>query len=262
MKLRLLLLAALLPALSYAQSGPDNLKTSPPIDTDRPNQTESAKVVPVGTLQLESGLLRQTDLQDGERTTDFYYPAVLLRVGVWERLELRLKTDYHRQRLTSPQGSNEAKGLDAITVGTKIKVSEEKGLLPAIAFLGHLTLPSGSSVFRPATFAPDFRLSLSHSLSQRLELGYNMGYEWNGDNSHGSGIYTLSLGADLPHHFGAFVELYGDKPHHGHWRHAADGGFTFMPRHNMQLDLSAEVSLNHLAPDYFLSAGLSLRMPR
>ena len=58
--------------------------------TDRPDQTESAVVVPRGTVQIETGWLR-TEEEDGpvEIETEELL-GTLVRVGLSDRVELRL----------------------------------------------------------------------------------------------------------------------------------------------------------------------------
>jgi hypothetical protein len=260
MKLVTLFTLLLLPSFCFAQAVPDSTKAHSPIQTDRPDQTEASSVIPLGSLQVEVGLLRQKDSKNGQTTVDYLYPTALFRYGILERLELRLIAGYHRTTGPDDGDTPNARGLDAIAVGTKIYVAEENGPFPEIAFIGHLTFPSGSSAFKPAYVAPDFRLSFAHTLSDKLSLGYNVGYEWDGDSPSGSGIYTLAVGTALGERWGAYAELFGEKPEHGKWRHSADAGFTFSPRYNLQFDISAGVGLNKKAPDYYLSTGFSFRV--
>ncbi|WP_210465178.1 transporter [Rufibacter roseolus] len=262
MKITLLLLLEILPFLCLAQTGQDSLRVKQPLETDRPDQTESSSVVPLGTLQVESGFFWQVERRKGQKITDVLYPTVLLRVGLLERMELRFITEYCKSTLINDRGATSKRGLNAMAVGTKIYITEEKGLIPEISLLGHLTLPSGSSEFRPTYVAPDFRLSLSHTLTNSLCLGYNLGYHWDGGTPEGTGIYTLSLAADISERSGAYVEVFGDKPEKGSWCHSADAGFTFSPRYNIQLDVSMAVGITSASPDYYLNAGLSFRIPR
>lgn len=41
-----------------------------------------------------------------------------------------------------------------------------------------------------------------------------------------------------------------------------DGGLTFGIRDNVQLDISAGVGLNRAADDWFVGAGVAIRVPR
>jgi hypothetical protein len=57
-----------------------------PVDTDRPDQTESSTLLPPRHLQLEFGVQYTND---GSASRTLESPATLIRLGVIERLELR-----------------------------------------------------------------------------------------------------------------------------------------------------------------------------
>ena len=59
---------------------------SPEMVTDRPDQTESATVVPWGLLQVETGYLFA---RDGD-VDGYAVPGTLFRLGLGGRLELRI----------------------------------------------------------------------------------------------------------------------------------------------------------------------------
>ena len=75
--------------------------------------------------------------------------------------------------------------------------------------------------------------------------------------------YTVALGMDVSNRWGAFVEVFGDLPVEvpGGAANSVDGGFTFLVRDNLQLDLSAGAGLTDGVPDRFLGLGLSVRIP-
>ncbi|WP_066510293.1 transporter [Rufibacter sp. DG15C] len=231
------------------------------IETDRPDQTEAASLVPKGFLQLEAGYFRQVDKQEGYTLVSKLSPTVLVRYGLLEALELRLLVE-HLQLKETTVGLGKVSGWGPVAVGTKIKISEEKGLLPAMAFIGHLTLRTGKSEFKPSYLVPDFRFSLAHTLSDYFSLGYNVGYEWAPDEALGQTIYTVALGAALSEKLGAFIEFFGQKPQDQKWQHQLDGGLTYKLLSNLQIDASAGLGLSKDAPDYFVSGGLSVRLPR
>ncbi|GAA4296229.1 transporter [Nibribacter koreensis] len=231
------------------------------IETDRPDQTEAASVLPKGFIQLEAGFFRQVDKQEGLTFVSQLAPTALVRYGLLETLELRLLVE-RWQLKEQESGLGRVSGLGPIAIGTKIKITEEKGLLPAMAFIGHLTLQTGKSEFRPSYVVPDFRFSLAHTLSDRFSLGYNVGYEWAPDEALGQTIYTIALGASLTERLGSFVEFYGQKPQSLNWQHHLDGGLTYKLLPNLQLDASAGIGLSQDTPDYFVSGGVSVRLPR
>jgi hypothetical protein len=72
-------------ALTFSWALPSFAQT---IETDRPDQTEAATLVPVGGIQLEAGVAGWTS---GDATvTGYTLPTALLRYGLHERFELRV----------------------------------------------------------------------------------------------------------------------------------------------------------------------------
>ena len=231
--------------------------------TDRPDQTESSSTVDIGEVQIETGIvLTRTPLGTGspevvERTND--YATTLLRIGLLERAELRLITAYS----TFDPGFMNApviSGLQPLSVGMKVKLSEEKGIRPEIAFIGHLTLPwIGDENFTPDYVAPDFRFSLAHTLSERFSLGYNLGMYWDGAAPQGNLLYTIALGAGVVGPMSVFAELYGEIRERTSWVHNADFGLTLLLTQDLQLDASYGLPLTEGLRGHFFSAGISAR---
>ena len=72
----------------------------------------------------------------------------------------------------------------------------------------------------------------------------------------------LALSRSLGERLGAFVEYFADIEESASDQHSLDGGFTWLARDDLQLDLSAGIGLNDEAPDFFVAAGVSWRLPR
>ena len=116
--------------------------------------------------------------------------------------------------------------------------------------------------FKTPYTAGDFRLALSHTISDRLSLGYNLGVEFNGTTAIPAYYYSLVMGAAISDKLGFFIESYGSIPESGVAEHMADADFTWLVLPNLQLDVSGGLGLNDIAIDHFLSLGLSYRVPR
>ena len=75
-----------------AQSG-----TEPPeLNSDRPNFTQAATVVPRKTIQLETGFGYQRNKSEGEHKKNYLYPTTLIRVGILKKSELRVNFDFEQ----------------------------------------------------------------------------------------------------------------------------------------------------------------------
>lgn len=220
--------------------------------TDRPDQTESSSVVPAGRLQVESGLLHESAGTSGEPVeqtrTSF---GTLLRLGLTERFELRFTAAHVR-----------SSGFEDVAVGTKVAVTSEEGLIPETALLLHVGLPVNTSPENPFHSVIDFRFSMSHSLSDRLSLSYNLGVESSNQENHGAGIYTLALGADLFETIGGYIEIFGRLGVGRAPEHAIDGGATWSPIEALQFDISAGIGFQPTNAPRFLGVGISFRLPK
>jgi hypothetical protein len=225
----------------------------PSIQTDRPDQTECPFIVPVHYFQFEAGF----SYQKGEAgTSEVVAPTVLTRFGVNDHFELRLITEYVIDRNAADRTS----GIDPVAVGLKTRLFEEKGIVPLTSFMGHIALAKAASrEFKSTYYAPDFRLTMQHTLSKRQALGYNLGAEWDGESAEPIFVYTVTTGYSFSDKVGGFIELYGFVPQGGTPDHRFDAGVTYLIASNHQVDLSGGVGMSEISPDYFLSVGYSFR---
>lgn len=258
----LILLAALHPRPTGAQDEP-----APDLVTDRPDQTESSVVVPPGYVQIETGI---TYTDDGSASRTLEYPSTLIRAGLVERLELRLGIT----GFVSEFEGNETTGFGDSEVGIKLYLWSEKGARPEAALLAGTSVPTDKDTFSSDRFDPAFRFSFAHTLSDRASLGYNIGVAWESQDTaaappssvHRLSVlqYTLVSGIGITDKLSTFVELYGDIPLSapGGSAHSFDGGFTYLVRPNLQLDIAGGFGLTRDAADWFIGTGVSVRFPR
>ncbi|MCP3979276.1 MAG: transporter [bacterium] len=239
--------------------------------TDRPDQTESAEVVPRNAVQFEVGWTHAED-GDGDDTTADSFPETLVRVGLAERWELRLGYDGYRwTEADTPGGSVDTDGSADASVGFKVGLFDENGRRPQGALIASLGLPVGDEEFTTDRADPSFRLALANGLTERLSLGYNLGAAWqtvtdsSGDRDTFSRLeWTVALGISGGERFGYYVELFGDAAlsDSGGPANAFDGGVTWLVRDNVQLDAAAGVGLSDEAGDWYAGLGISFRVPR
>ena len=98
-KAALLSAIILLASLVKAQQEPDLI-------TDRPDQTESAFVIPAWRLQIETGFSKEwVNILDEESDGRMRYGATLLRFGLFDFMELRLGSDLLSHRYKVPAGA-------------------------------------------------------------------------------------------------------------------------------------------------------------
>ena len=92
--------------------------TAQEIVTDRPDQTESAAIVPLGLVQWEGGVL--VEWEDAEAETRWMTPTSLVRLPVNEKLELRWV--YNQNRVRSEQSTLGASSTTDMELGVKWNV--------------------------------------------------------------------------------------------------------------------------------------------
>jgi len=226
------------------------------IETDRPSETETTSTVPRGHFQMESGLEHE---QEGEEASTFYIPSTLWKFGLFENLELRIITELAREK----QHENAITGLKPVTVGFKLKLWDESGILPEGSLLPQVALHKiASKEFQEAYPAPEIRLLLKNKLSEKIELGYNIGAEWEGDSGRPTYQYTICPNFTLTEKLKTFIEAYGFLPRQEHPDHWVDGGFLFLLSRNVQLDIAAgyELTANNDYHGYFETVGISFRL--
>ena len=243
---------------------------TPPMATDRPDQTESAQLVPRGLFQFEAGGTHVVDREGSAPATRVSnVGGALLRIGLLNPVELRV--GFAGWQRASAEGGDATAGFGDLAAGTKVRIANGAGMSPAIAVIGGVLIPVGDSDFRAGGVDPSVRVALAHALGGGVSLGYNVGGVWTtvtdgaGDESlETSLLYSVALGRQLLPKLAGFVEAFGV---HGladgaaSW-HALDGGITIPVRMNLQFDLSAGVGLSEGASDWFLSAGFAVRVPR
>jgi len=259
------ILFLLLFATIHAQETSDtNTIDSGVIVTDRPDQTESPTLVPKGLIQVETGFKYEAITADNLESNTTTFNTTLVRYGLLDNLELRLGIDIAETKNSIRTLNLEDKfsGLSPLYLGFKIGITEEKGALPKIGFIGGVFLPfTAATAYKPEGTGGDFRLSLEHTLSKNWTFAYNFGAAWNGDSSTISYVYTSALGYSITDKLGCFLEIYGNFPESDRANHLLDGGFTYLVSNTIQLDLSGGTGLN-TNQDFFISTGISFRLPK
>ena len=260
-----------------APGGLEALQGSGPLITDRPDQTESAFSVPLGYMQFEAGWGFSHSEDGGVRLGTHTVPGALARIGLGHGIEARIGfAGWSRESRDNGGGGGGTMivtGIGDLDIGLKYQLAEALGMRPHIAFMGTVTLPTGGADFGGVRADPSVRLLFAHDISERVGLGYNVGATWTSvPDAGGAGatktlvdaVYTVVFGFALNDRVGAFAESFGTLAvsDGAVSEHLLDGGFTILLRDNLQLDMSAGVGLTGTADDWFLGAGLAIRVPR
>ncbi len=228
-------------------------QTSEPIQADRPDQTETPSIVPKGMFQVETGFTFQ---KNDAFSKSVSLPPTLWKYGVNENFELRLITEF----VTKKNDDENTNGLLPIYVGFKVKLSEEKGIIPKTSFIAHISLPNAASTRNKTDyFAPEFRFVMQHTIFEKFSLSYNLGAEWDGFSAEPIFIYTLTTGYSITKKIGSYIELFGFAPQNDKTNHNLDGGITYLINNNFMVDLSGSYGITSNAPKHYVAFGFSFR---
>lgn len=253
--------------LSFGLFAQDDISNSdgtiPGMITDRPDATESPKTVPFKMFQIETGGLYSSNKDQGVKTDLLNFNNTLLRYGLLERFELRLAfaISETREKLQNEDYTITGSGFSPLVLGAKVEIVEEKGLLPDIGLMIHMSLPFlASTDYKTETTGVSFRFAFAHTINEKSGISYNLGARWADDNPEVAYIYTLSYGYSITQKLSAYAEVYGNFPVDDSANHSCDAGITYLIKNNFQLDATVGTGFtgNH---DLLLGAGLSYRFP-
>ena len=198
------------------------------IDTDGPDFVESTESVAKGRFQFESGPQQTRDRRSGAHSTTTTTP-LLLKAGVGEAVELRLETDgySHVSGAGSPVSSAGQSGVADTAIGLKWHVQDSQAgtARPALAWIAHVELPSGSPALRGIGLRPSLRAVIGWDLPHDFTLGVMPGLKLDtreDGHRYFSGILGVVAGHWWTPRLRSFIEAEADRI-----ARARDGGVIF-----------------------------------
>lgn len=239
-----------------------------PLVTDRPDFTEASSTVGLGRVQLEAGYTYVFDEEGPNSFKGNSFGEPLFRIGMFaEWFELRLFWNYLEEETLAGGIRTKRDGADDFSVGTKIALTEQCGVLPESGIIFQMGVPTGGRSFTADETMPGavylYTWEISDSFSIAGNTGINRALDDIGE------FYTeysqsFSAGFGLTDRVGAYVEWFGffpegaDAPGTGA-EHFLNGGFTYLVNNDLQLDVRAGYGLNSRADDFFTGAGFAVR---
>lgn len=228
---------------------------------DRPGMATPPNILTSKRFQVEDGFQFEKYNNGILRNENFLFSSLLLRYGFVKNVEIRIQSDYAYNKNSDSATTSAIYGLNPITIGTKIKLIEQRKAIPNISFLFNLTLPYiGKKEFKPDNFAPSFFLLMSNDISEKLNVCYNYGMSWDGSSSEPTHFYALCLGANLNAKWSTFIEGYGFSNQQTNSEFYIDAGFAYLINDHLQIDLSAAGYLNSFLDYYLLNAGIAWKI--
>lgn len=224
-----------------------------PIDTDGPDFVESSEVVPVGHFQYEVDFTSTQTRQSLPNTPSFSTPT-LLKYGFAQNFELRIAPEgYLRQNGTS--------GLGDTAIGLKWHAQDRdaKNGIPAVSWILHFDMPTGSRDFRGSGTRPSLRSVITWDLPHDFALGIMPGIKSDTrDDRHRftSAIFGVVLNERFTERFRGFVEASAPQitsRSNGGTIGDRDVGAAYLVNNDLQLGVRTGVAANINTPSkYFL----------
>lgn len=248
-------------------SAPVALAAADTISTDRPDTVESSAVVGKGRFQIETSLAYERDNSGASRSRVRSTPT-LLRLGVSEHWELRLETDGRLNASSeNATGSSRERGWADFALGVKWhqQDGDEAQGRPAIAWLVHVDVDSGSVPFRGQGLRPSVRMVAEWELPKDFGFGLMPGFiiDRKPDGRRFvAGILAAVVSKPLTERLRGFVEIAASR-----WASAANGGkvltfdtgLAYLLTRDMQIDLALARGLNSATPELAWTVGWSAR---
>ena len=245
----------------------EGVDLSKPLETDRPDFTETPTTVGQGVLQVEGGYTFTYDREGGTRTTDHSFPETLFRLGMFaDWFELRLDWNYEVQRTSTDGAVDDESGANDLNIGCKIALTPQDEMLPETGVILEMTVPSGGDDFTADRVLPGINYCFGWELNDKWSLYCSTAFGGEADDVTNDPFTQFAQSFSLGHEFNdkvrGYTEYYVLSPIGADTNPAQnyiDGGFTVLINKDVQWDIRAGVGLNEGADDFFTGTGLSIR---
>ena len=240
------------------------------IETERHDFTQSTTVVGRGTTQVEFGYTffqgsGETEVEDSHAT-----PELLIRYGLTEKVEFRLRYNEVWQF-----GDEDLSGSEDIHWAFKVRTSDQQGWRPESALEIRATAPTGGVDW--STDEVEFGLDYIYGwkISPRVEIYGSSGFSTNGlgefafrpsapaDEEFILYTQSVAIGTELTERCTAYTEFFGlfTDGFESHEERPVffNVGLDYYLSDNIVLDVRAGTGLNADAEDLFFGMGGAFR---
>lgn len=239
-----------------------------PLASDRPDFTEASVTVGRGVAQVEMGYTYLRDDEAGVTLTEHSAPEMLWRIGMFaEWFEFRIAYNYLSGSVVAPPlPVDNFSGSEDLYLGFKLGLTPQEGILPEMALIGQMTVPSGDPDLTAGQVLPGVNWLYAWEINDFLSFAGstqgNKAVDELGD------VYfeiaqSLTIGYSLSDRIGAYTEWFVLVPSGSTvapTEHYLDGGFVFRATNDLQFDVRAGIGLSEAAADYFTGVGIVIRL--
>ena len=233
--------------------GADGCPTSASeISTDRPDVTNSSRVVPYGSLQVENGV----DWTNRQRSDVISGTETRVRFGVARCTEVLADVPTYFYSLNGRAAS----GFSDLVVSIKRELPVPYEFhFSATSGLG---FPTGARKISSHGYDPYIQFPWSRQIDDDWSLHGMFTVTWFTHQHKSNPTFepTLSIERALGPTRDLFVEYVGDYPNHARPSQILDSGGSWRVTRLQQIDFHVGVGLNSSSPDHFLGIGYSVRL--
>lgn len=206
------------------------------INTDRPDQSDGVATVAKNRLQVENGVTIGKDI---------LLNNFMVRYGLTNSTELRLLADAGKEL--------GLKGLKPLTFSMKQRVIDQRKVLPAITFVGYLSIDRWASKEFDGPETPlKLGLAFENEISDAFSVGYNIGF-----SDHFKELdLTFGVGYSPSPKISTFVEYFSIVTDQG-TDHNMDVGVLFAVSPLLQFDLACARSLTPSDSPFLTTFGVA-----
>ena len=237
---------------------------APELTSNRPGIGDSEALVGRGVLQLELGVEASDSRTAGEQTWETVWGQATLRIGIVDRIEAFVNWGGVSVDRDAAAGTTVIEtGTNDVILGAKFALLDESRHGVTFTVAPSSSLPIGGDDFSSGSYDGSLRLMWARSLPKAWDIGGNLlflsttgpsGRYW--DN-----LVTTSAGRSVSTSLYLFGELAVGLARPRAW--TVDGGLGWVPRQNVQWDVSAGMLVRGPGESWFVSGGLTLRrLPR
>jgi len=206
---------------------------------DRPGATTGPDVLPRGRVQWEMGTSWERSRLENPGATTWTVNSSMLRWGFSDFAELRIQGEY----ILSVSDGETLRGFDNLTVGTKARLYEGSGILPAISLLANVLVSGGDRAeFLPRHAGAHMGLLFSNELAPWCSFGYEADLIWTGEGRP-TAFFGLGLGFSLGERFSIQVEEF-NYSHPDAMECWSELSLAYQLSGRVQLDIGTDISLN------------------
>ncbi len=226
-----------------------------PIDTDRPDTTNSAKVVPTGSLQAENGV----NISRGDGSELFDGTNSRLRFGFATCLEALVDLPNY----VDASGGRLPSGFGDVAPALKWQVSPVPGRVD-LSIVAGAALPTGARAIAGPGIQPYLQMPWSIDLGRGWAMNgmETQAFTPSDPTSRTSTQSTVTIETDTTERSFVFVEYVGTFPEHRANNQLINCGGGYRVTNRRQIDFHVGWGLDRGAPSYVFGIGYSFRLDK